>query len=66
MGNLFEILVDCVVSVWQVDTDARDNSIYDESPMERKDRKLIGWICGSLLVLLIIGGLMWWCRTGAK
>lgn len=28
--------------------------------MERKDRKVVGWIYGSVIALLIAGGLIWW------
>jgi hypothetical protein len=66
MGNLIAMLVDVVASIWQADSDLRDNSVFGESPMERKDRKFVGWICGSVIVLLIVGGFIWWWRAGTK
>ena len=66
MGNLIEMLVAFVASIWQADSDLRDNSVLGESPMERKDRNVVGCICGSVIILLIAGGVIWWWRAGTK
>ena len=66
MMNLLELLIDWVVTIWQGDSDLRDNSLLGESPMDKKSRRVVGWICGSMIALLLIGGLIWWWRTGMK
>ncbi|MEI6149630.1 MAG: hypothetical protein WCS01_11070 [bacterium] len=61
MGSLIEILVDFVAQIWTTDSDLRDSSVLGESREDRKDRKMVGWICGSTIVLVFVAGLIgWW------
>lgn len=60
MGNLIEMLVDFVAQIWSADSGLRDSSIPGESREERKDRRIVGWICGSTIVLMIVASLIWW------
>jgi len=64
--RMFEMLIDLVASIWRADSDIRDNSILGESRMEKHDRRIIGWICGLVIILLIIGGMLFWRYMGAK
>jgi hypothetical protein len=61
MGSLIEMLVDFVAQIWTTDSDLRDSSVLGESREDRKDRKMVRWICGSTIVLVIVAGLIgWW------
>jgi hypothetical protein len=64
MGNLIESLIDLVATIWRTDTEMRDNSVFGESEMERKDRKAVAWVCGGTIALLVLGGvvLLWWIQ----
>lgn len=53
-------MIELVIRVWHADSTIRNQSLLGESPRERKSRRVVAWLCGGTLVLLLIlGG--WWC-----
>lgn len=53
-------MIELVIRVWHADSTIRNQSLLGESPLERKSRRVVAWLCGgALFVLLILGG--WWC-----
>jgi hypothetical protein len=52
-------LIDLVATLWKADEQIRDSSIVGESEMDRHSRKWVSIICGTLIALLGIAGIIW-------
>jgi hypothetical protein len=52
-------LIEVVIRIWRADTEMRESSVVGESDMDRTSRKMVAWICGGLISLLVVGGLIW-------
>jgi hypothetical protein len=52
-------LIAFVAGLWKADSEMRDSSIVGESELDRHSRRWVSIICGTLLALLVIGGLAW-------
>lgn len=61
---MFEALVELVMTIWRKDTELRNGSLVGETELDRKSRKWVGWICGGLIVLLVIAGVLWFLLEG--
>jgi hypothetical protein len=57
MSVLLEALADLVIAVWKADKTVRGSSLVGESEMDRRSRRTVAWICGSILTLLVLLGL---------
>ena len=52
-------LIEFVAALWKADSEMRDSSIVGESEMDRRSRRWVSIICGTLLGLLAIAGITW-------
>ena len=63
MGDLIAQLIELVASIWDADSNVRDRSILGESELERKSRRSIACLCGGVIGLLLLAGVLWWWFT---
>ena len=53
-------LIDLIASVWRADSELR-GSCLGESRLDRESRRLVAWLCGGAIVLLLaLAALAWW------
>ena len=57
---MFDGLIELVFRLWRAGTELRDSSRVGESDMDRTSRRIVAWVCGGLIALLAVGGLLWW------
>jgi hypothetical protein len=63
MMDLLAELIECVARVWHADSKIRDDSLFGESESDKRSRRFVGVLCGSVILLLVAGGFMWWWVT---
>ena len=66
MGDLIGYLIELVARIWDADTEIRDRSILGESELERRSRRFIAWLCGGIILVLMVAGFSWWWITSNK
>ncbi len=54
MSRIIIRLIELVAVIWWADTALRDQSVLGESGWEKRNRNILAWICGSIIVLLVI------------
>lgn len=59
-------LIELVARIWQADSEIRESSVVGESEMDRRSRRFVGWVCGIIIALLVLVGVVWWWFTGGK
>ncbi len=59
MGSLVESLIELVAGIWRADSELRDNSVFGQSEEDRQNRKWVGWLCGGLILVVVIAGVVW-------
>jgi hypothetical protein len=52
-------LIALVAALWKADSEIRENSILGESEMDRRSRRWVSILCGTLIALLVVAGLAW-------
>lgn len=52
-------LIAIVATIWTADSEMRDGSIVGQSEMDRRSRRWVSIICGTLIALLVIAGIGW-------
>jgi len=63
MMDLLAELIEFIARIWQADSKIRDDSLFGESELDKRTRRVVGFICGGLILLLLVGGFVWWCFT---
>ena len=58
MEDLLGHVVEFVASIWEADTRIRDQSLLGESEFERGGRRGVAWVCGIIIVLLVVA-MLW-------
>jgi len=61
---LIEALVELIAAIWGADSEIRESSILGESEMDRQSRRLMGWLCGGAITLVVLAGVLWLWLTG--
>jgi len=61
---MLDHLIDLVMAIWNADSEMCDNSLVGESEMDRKSRGCVSIVCGGLIALLLLAGIIagafWW------
>ena len=60
----FQGLVELIAAIWRADSEIRESSILGESEMDRQSRRLMAWLCGGAIVLVVLAGVLWQWLTG--
>lgn len=63
---LLQGLVELIVAIWRADSEMRESSIVGESEMDRQSRRLMAWLCGGAVVLVVMAGVLWQWLTGGN
>jgi hypothetical protein len=63
MMDLLAELIECVARVWHADSKIREDSLFGESELDRRSRRVVGFLCGGVILLLVAGGFIWWWFT---
>lgn len=54
--NFLADLIELVARIWHTDSEMRDRSLFGESEMEKRSRRTVRWVCGSMILALLV---MW-------
>jgi hypothetical protein len=57
---MLEELIELVARIWHTDSQIRNRSVLGDSKLERQSRRLVGWLCGGAIGLLVLAGIVWW------
>jgi hypothetical protein len=57
---MLEELIELVARIWYTDFQIRNRSVLGDSKLERQSRRLVGWLCGGAIGLLVLAGIVWW------
>jgi MoxR-like ATPase len=57
-------LIELVARIWQADSEIRESSVVGESEMDRRSRRFVSWVCGTIIALLVLVGVAWWWLVG--
>jgi hypothetical protein len=62
MGEFIGMLIEFVARIWHADAQIRGQSpMTSGSQFDRESRRFVAWLCGGIIVLLLILGLaVWW------
>ena len=52
-------LIEFVATIWKADSEIRDSSLVGESKMDRRSRRWVSLICGTLIFLLVGISITW-------
>ena len=63
-NDLLSGLIEFVSALWKADSDLRDSSLVGESQMDRRSRRWVSVVCGTLISLLVVAGIAWVWVTG--
>ncbi|MEK7953746.1 hypothetical protein [Luteolibacter soli] len=62
---IVEGVFELVSLVWDAASEVRESSIVGESEMDRQSRRLLAWICGGVVSLVVLGVVLWqWLMGG--
>ena len=56
---MFDGLIELVFQVWRGDREMRESSAMGQSEMDRKSGRVVAWICGGLVTVLVVAGIAW-------
>jgi hypothetical protein len=57
---MLEELIELVARIWYTDSQIRNRSALGNSKLERQSRRLVGWLCGGAIGLLVLAWIVWW------
>ncbi len=56
---MLEGLIEIVALIWSGDREIRETSLIGQSEMDRKFGRVVAWICGGLITVLVLAGMAW-------
>lgn len=54
-------VIELVSTLWNADRQIRDSSMVGESEMDRRSRRWVSIMCGTVITLLVLAGIIWKC-----
>jgi len=58
MWDFIGSLIEMVARIWVTDSEIRDESpMTSGSEFDKESRRFVAWLCGGIILLLLIGGL---------
>lgn len=61
---MIDSLIELISLIWKADSQMRESSLVGESPADKKSRRLMAWLCGTLIFFLLLAGIAWvWLST---
>lgn len=58
MIDLLMLVVELIACLWSADWQVRGETRLGESPQDRSDRWIAAWVCGGLIVVLGLIGII--------
>jgi hypothetical protein len=55
---MLDSLIELICQIWKGDSEIRDHPTIGESELDRRSRRLVAWLCGGAIGLLLILGLL--------